>query len=264
MAKLKYNVKGVQRGKAPQPKPGLYQAQIVQIDQGRNKADTNDQLCVHFKITKAPKDLKKFVGVKVRTWIQTDNEATEWKFAEFLDAIGATAGGKDKGEVDLDKVVKKKTVVQMKIDGDTYKDEYQARVGTLMALSKDEDEDEEDDEDEDVEAEEDADDEEDDDDGDDEDESDGDDDDEDEEDLDEEDEDEEDADEEEGDDDDEEEEAVDYATMSLDDLRAECKSRGIKATVKKGGEQLKGAKLKKALIGKLEKDDESDDDPFED
>lgn len=248
MAKLKVDVTGVERGPMEPPKPGLYRAKIKEIKVGRNKADTNDQMEVTLQIV----DKGKEKGKTVRTWIQLDNPATAWKLAEFTDAIGLTKKGKkDKVSLDTDKV--KGTEVQIKIDGDEYEGRYQAKVGTIMPPASSDDEDADDDDEVDDEEEDDSDDEE---------ESDEDEDDEDPDEEDEDEEDEEDEDEDEDDEDDEEDEELDYSSMSLDDLRNECKNRGLKPTAKKNGEALKGAALKKALIKKLEKDDASDDDPF--
>lgn len=251
--KIKYNVKGVERGARKQPKPGLYRAKITQVEVGQSKAG-NDQLVVHFQITTDGSGRKtEFKGSKMRTWIGL-SEASQWKLGEFVDAVNGPESG------DLTKLIKAAvgTTVQIKVDGDTYTPEgsteaqYSAKVGTLTALPSDDDDD---DDDEEEDEDEDEDDDLDEDDDDEEEESDSDDDD---------DEDESDEDEDEDDDEehDEEEEEVDYSALSLDELRSTCKERGIKATVKKNGEQLKGAALKKALIAKLEKDDASEDDPF--
>ncbi len=259
--KLKYNVKGVDRGFVVVD-PGLYRAKVLDVKlEESSKGDP--MLVVHFAIKGG-----KFDGSKMRTWI-TLTERSEWKLAEFVDAVDGPETG------DINKLIKapKGKIVQFKVDPDEYEGKPTARVGTIMPVG-DEDEEEEDleeDEDDDVEEDDDEsdDDEEDEEDDDedesdeDEDESDEDDDDDDDEEDDVDDEDAEDDEEDDEDEDDEEEdedddEAVDYSTLKLDDLKDLAKQRGIKPTVKRKGELLKGAALKKALIAKLEKAD----DPF--
>lgn len=253
--KLKYNVKGVERGGWVNPDPGLYSAKILDVTVGESKSG-KDMITVHFQIKGG-----KFDGAKMRTWILIGEETSAWKVAEFVDAVGAPEQG------DLNKLIRaaKGKVVQIKVDADTYNDQPTSRVGTIMPKNEDEDEDDEEeldlDEDDDEEDDEDLDEDEDDEDDEDED---VDEDDDDEEDLDEddaddeddeddeEDEDEDDEDDDE-DDDEEDDEDVDLKSLSLDELRDLAKQNGIKPTVKRKGEQLKGAALKKALIAKLEK-----------
>lgn len=221
MAKLKWNLKGVERGGSfKYPPPGLYTGKIVQIDEGESKSG-NEMLTVHIKMLKGNKAGK---GIKMRTWILTDNEASMWKLAEFLDACGVTKGGKkETGSVDVQKLVG--TQLSVKVDPDTdQNDNPSSKIGQLSALP-DDDDDEEEDEDEDG--------------SDDEDES---------------DEDEDEESEEEDDEEDDEEEEVDYSEMSFAELKAEAKERGIK--LKKG---IKSP----GIIKLLEANDEEDDDPFD-
>ncbi len=245
--KLKYNVKGVDRGFVVVD-PGLYRAKVVDVKlEESSKGDP--MLVVHFAIKGG-----KFDGSKMRTWIVL-TERSEWKLAEFVDAIGGPEGGT------IDKLIRaaKGKFVQVKVDGDEYEGKPTARVGTIMPVNEDADEDEDEEEDEDDVEDDDDDDVDEDDDDDEEDEGKPDDeDDEDDEDEDDEYDDEDDEDEDE-DDDEEDDEPVDYSKLNLADVKDLAKQRGIKDTVKRKGEFLKGAALKKALIAKLEKAD----DPFE-
>ena len=241
-SKLKYNVKGVERGGRAVVKPGLYTGKIIEVEEGVSKAG-NDQLTVHLQIqTKG-----EFKGVKLRTWIGLA-EASAWKLAELVDAIGAKENGT------LDQLIKKAkgSVIEFRVEADTYNDQPTSRVGSLFPLDsgddEDDDEEDDDDDDDDEEEEEDDEDESDDDDEEDDDESDDDDDD--------------DDDDEEEEEEEEDEEPVDYKSLKLPEVVDLAKQRGLKATVKKGGELLKGAALKKALIVKLEKQDAENDDPF--
>ena len=226
MAKLKFDVTGVERGARKQPTPGLYTGKITKIEQGQSKAGA-DMLTVTLKITDKKGPQKEFKGTTIRTYILTDNEATAWKLAEFLDAVGATNGGKkNKGAIDLDKLVG--TELQFKVEGGTYNGEYSASVGRLIAMGEagddeDEEEIEDDDEAEDDDAEE--------------------------------------EDEEESDEDDEEEadeEEVDsYDEWEAGDLAEECEARGLAYTTKSGK-----PKAKAALVKLLLEDDENAEDPF--
>lgn len=232
MAKLKFDVAGVERGARKQPTPGLYTGKIAKIESGQSKAG-NDMLTVHLKITNRRGAQKEFKGTTVRTWVVTDNDATAWKLAEFLDAVGATNGGKkNKGAVDLDQLVG--TEIQFKVDGSTYNGEYSASVSTLMALPGEDEGDEGDD-----------------------DEADG-------PDLEEDDEGEDEADDEdegEEDEEDEEDEAdvADYSDLGIRDLKAEAKERGIKLPAKAKPKDIRELLIADDAEGGEEDDEEEDD-----
>lgn len=134
-------------------------------------------------------------------------------------------GKKQKGTLDLSNILGNE--VQVRVKSDSFEGEYRARVGAVLP-PKGEDEDADDDDDDDDTS---------DDDGDDGDADDSDDD---------------------GDDDDDDDDSSDdddgddYEEWSADELKAELKQRGLRAAGKKT-----------VLIGRLRKDDEDDDDPFE-
>lgn len=223
MAKLKFDVSGIERGARKQPTPGLYTGKIAEIVSGQSKAGA-DMLTVKLKITNKKGPQKEFKGATIRSYVLTDNEATAWKLAEFLDAVGATNGGKkNKGTLDLDSLVG--TEIQFKVEGGTYNGEYSASVGRLIAMGDtegdDEEVEEEDDESEPEEVEE-----------------------------------EEEESEDEPDDEDEEE--VDsYDEWETTDLAEECEARGLSYTTKSGK-----PKAKAALVKLLLEDDETAEDPF--
>jgi hypothetical protein len=250
--KIRYDVSDVPAGGFPQPDPGLYVGKVSKVEDKVAKSG-NKMLEVTLKIVSGGK--KKWKGVTVRTWIVyadaegNPNEATAWKLREFIDALGLKA----KGALDIRKIVG--TELQFKVDADSDDNgDYRARVGTLTPLAEDEEEDDDHDDDDDAD--------EDDDDTDEDDESDEDDDDDADEADDDDDEDDDDEDDEDEEDDDEDDEPVDFKSLPLDELKVIAKERGIKTTIKRKGEALKGAALKKALVEKIEADIEDDSDPF--
>lgn len=226
MAKLKFDVTGVERGARKQPTPGLYTGKIAEITQGQSKAG-NDMLTIKLKITNKKGPQKEFKGATIRTYVLPNSEGSEWKFAEFLDAVGATKGGKkNKGTLDLDAIVG--TEIQFKVEGGTYNGEYSASVGRLIAMGETEDdEEEEESEEEEPEAD-------------------------DEEEAEEDDESEDDEEEE-----DEGEEVDSYEEWDTGDLAEECEARGLAYTTKSGK-----PKAKAALVKLLIEDDENAEDPF--
>jgi hypothetical protein len=183
----------------------------------------NDQLRVVIKIT----DKGEFKGSNLFHYVPTDpNSPGFFRMEEFTRALGL----RKKGTLDTDKIVG--TPVQVRVKADSYEGEYRARVGSVLKAKGDaEDDDAEDLDDEDGTDDEDLDDDEpgnaSDDDGDD--------------------------DAAEGDDDaSDDEDGDDYDEWSADELKAELKERGLRVAGKRA-----------VLIGRLRKDDESDDDdPF--
>ena len=253
MARIKYNVEGVESGRTP-PKPGTYKAKVHSLTH-RDQDGKND-IEVVLEITDG-----KYKGSRLWSYVGL-GEASAWKMAEFVLALGK---GK-KGFVDTEKDVGKKLGIT--VTADEWKGEYRARVSKfLTADSMEDDEDEGEDLDTDDEDLDDEDDEESDED---EDESDEDEDDEEDEpappptkarkpgtqkvggkkaakvvepepEEDEEDEEDDSEDEEESD-----EEPEDYEAWSEDELREELESRGM---------STRGSK--KALIARIQKDDAS-------
>lgn len=263
MPKIKYDLRDVEAagGSFEAPPPGLYRAKLEQCNQKKSKSG-NDMLECVYELTRGD-----FKGSKVWDYIVIGVEGfPERKLRQFLEAVGHITGKKNaKGGFDPDEF--EDTEVQLRLKNETYDDEPRARVAAVLPLP-DDDEDEEE-----IDAEE---------------PEDG----EDEEGADEEytyedlaemdladlkeviDEEElgirvtkkskvetvlakvaealelepeEDEDEDEGD-----EDEVDYEDMTPEELKAECKDRGLKAAGKKA-----------VLIARLEKDDEEAEDPFE-
>jgi hypothetical protein len=265
MPKIKYDLRDVEAagGSFEAPPPGLYRAKLAECNQKKSKSG-NDMLECVYELTRGD-----FKGSKVWDYIVIGVEGfPERKLRQFLEAVGHITGKKNaKGGFDPDEF--EDTEVQLRLKNETYDDEPRARVAAVLPLPED-DEDEEEIEAEEPDAE------------DDDEEGDG------EEytyediaemdlaDLKEVIEEEElgirvtkkskvetvlakvaealelEPEEEEEEEDDEDGDEVEYEDMTPEELKAECKDRGLKAAGKKA-----------VLIARLEKDDEEAEDPFE-
>lgn len=124
MTKIKYNVKGVERGGGSfeQPKPGLYEMEIkeanARLDGGKNDIEL---------VLEVTKNNNEFAGSRVWTYVGL-GEASSWKLAELTDALGLP----ESGSIDTDKLVGKK--MKVKINADSFNDEYRARAGRFAPL----------------------------------------------------------------------------------------------------------------------------------
>lgn len=124
MAKIKYNVKGVDRGgNFEQPQPGLYEMEIKEANHRANDGKNDVELVL--EVTKAN---DKYSGSRVWTYVNL-GESSQWKLAEFTDALGLP----ETGTLDTDKLKGKK--LKVKINSDSYNNEYRARVGRFAPLS---------------------------------------------------------------------------------------------------------------------------------
>ncbi len=236
--KIRYDVTDVEEREFKPPKPGVYTANIDEIEAGESKAG-NPQLRIVLKITGGD-----FNGALLFHYVPTEPDAPG--AFRMLELLKVTGHNRKKGTLDTDSLVGK--TIRVRVKGDSYEGEYTAKVGTLMPPGEDE-EDEEDlseepktakttrrrraakpepEEEEDDEADDEGE--------------------EDEEDLDDEEEGEDGEDEGEGD----EEEGDDYDEWSITELKEELGNRGLRTAGKKT-----------VLIGRLRKDDEAEaDDPF--
>ena len=123
MAKIKYNVKGVDRGGTfEQPKPGLYEMEIMEanprLDGGKNDIEL---------VLEVTKNNDSFAGSRVWSYVAL-GESSQWKLAELTDALGLP----EDGTLDTDKLVGKK--MKVKINSDQYNNEYRARAGRFAPL----------------------------------------------------------------------------------------------------------------------------------
>lgn len=157
MAKIKYNVKGVDaKGDRPLPKPGVYRCKIVSCVDAK-PSGKDRRLEVQYEVTEG--DHK---GFKLYDYINLESEAAAWKLAQFIKACGLP----ESGNLDPDELIGTALSVRTRVDAGNEQYAPSAKPATLMPLDGDAEEDEEleeeDDEDE-SEEEEDSDDEEDDD-----------------------------------------------------------------------------------------------------
>lgn len=169
MAKIKYNVKGVDAsgGDFEKAKPGMYIAEIAEVNERDSKSGNGAMLEIVFKIKSDSKGKKKgIVGIGSQVWhyVMLEHEPSAFRLREFLEAIGKVQGKKgEAGTLDTDKLVGLELQVQLKPDRDQ-DGEYRPKVGKVLGLSdtaSDEDEDEDGEEEDDEESEEEADDDED-------------------------------------------------------------------------------------------------------
>jgi hypothetical protein len=124
VAKVKYNVKGVDRGgNFEQPKPGLYEMEIKEANL-RDKDGKNDIELV-LEITK---NNDEHVGARVWSYVGL-GDASQWKLAELIDALGLPEGG----TLDTVKLVGKK--MKVKVSADSWNNEYRARAGRFSPLA---------------------------------------------------------------------------------------------------------------------------------
>lgn len=217
MAVVKFDVSGTDPEKASQsfepPKPGVYLAKVAEINSGFSKNDDG-------KPDRQRPRLEVVYHIadgdykNAPLWDYLSfSEDSQWRMDQFLQAVGVSSKKKRKGSFDTDSLLGK--IVKVRVKADTNQSgDYRAKVGGVMSAPQEG----EDYEDEEPDGEED-----------------------------------EPGEDEDGEDEDEETNAVDYSTMSIKDLRIECKSRDLET----GG-------AKPALIARLEEADAaaapSDDD----
>lgn len=258
MPKIKFDVSSTDYGSAKDfesAPPGVYQAKIESCKPHKKKGErvaTSLEVVYRPKKTRDGGKLEQNYG-NIWDYIGL-SESSEWKYAQFLEAIGVATEKKRKGEFNTDKAEGVTVLIRVKADKDQ-DGNYKPKVASVFPLPESSDEDDEDEELEDEEMEgedsEDSDEES-------EDEDDEDADDEDEEDDDEDEEDEEDDEEEESE---EDEEELPYDEWELADLRAEVVERGL--LKKKEASKKKSATLARLLEENDSEEDDDDDDDDE-
>ena len=127
MAKIKYNVKDVERKSFEQPPPGVYEMEIMEanprLDGGKNDIEV---------VLEVTKNNDTAVGGRLWTYINL-GESSQWKLAEFTDALGLP----ETGTLDTDKLLGKK--LKVKVNPDSYKDDagnviQRSRAGRFSPL----------------------------------------------------------------------------------------------------------------------------------
>lgn len=130
MAKVKYNVSGVEGGgDFTPPKPGVYVAKIAEAS--RRTGEKND-IEVVYEIVKGD-----FKGSRIWDYVPL-TEAAAFRLRQFIDALGLG----EKGTLDTDKILGKK--VKIRVKGRTWNDEYRAEIGSVFALDDDTEDDSDD------------------------------------------------------------------------------------------------------------------------
>ena len=126
MAKITYNVEDAEPFEGGEQAPaGIYTAEVVQATHRTEKRDGSEANDIEIAL--------KLVDHEY-SWVFTYiglNDASAGRLRELTNALGL----KPKGTIDTDKLVGKK--LKVKINPDTYNDEYRARAGRLMSLSGD-------------------------------------------------------------------------------------------------------------------------------
>ncbi len=142
MPKVKYDVSDVEVMSFQQPKPGLYKCKVEEMDHGPSKAG-KPQFKVVFKVQDG-----EFKGSNLFHYVPSDPSSPGYfRLAELATAFGLRA----KGVIVTEKMVG--TTVNVRVKSDTYEGEYRARVGSVLPM-KGEDAAEEDLDDEDLDEEE--------------------------------------------------------------------------------------------------------------
>lgn len=147
MAKVKFDVSGVDpedsAGVTGEQAPvGVYPAKIRSCEAGYAKGENGQpdksrpMLIVEVSLLKP--NGKPAAYYPVRDYVSF-SDAAQWKLDQFLQAVGIASRNKRSGSFDTAKIVNKK--LKIRIKGDTYNGEYQARVGTYLVGTEDADED---------------------------------------------------------------------------------------------------------------------------
>jgi hypothetical protein len=140
MAKIKYNVKGVEsKGDKPLPKPGVYRCKVIScVDATPDGKDR--RLEVVYEITHGENK-----GFKLYDYINLVSEEAAWKLRQFLEACGIVKDGKkEAGSFDPDDLVGTGLSIRTRIQPANDNFAASAKPATLMPLDADGDEDEED------------------------------------------------------------------------------------------------------------------------
>src|ERR1044072_129212 len=154
MAKIKYDVRGVERSREfDTPIPvGVYKMVVSNAVKKKSKSSGNDMLELELEVPKG-----EHKGRKVWEYIVLD-ENSDWKVAQLIDALGM----KEKGTLDTDKLIGKSVKVRVKHEtwettNDEGEEELQvmSKVGSLLKPKDEAEEEETEEEEEEEESEED-------------------------------------------------------------------------------------------------------------
>jgi len=131
MTEISYDISGSDPEKATrefvQPKPGVYSAKIFALLPGFTD---NDKARPRIEVT-VELTGKEYKGARIFDYIGM-TESSAWKLDQFLQALGiATKTSKRKGKFKTETLLNKK--LRIRIKGDTYNDEYKAKLGQYLA-----------------------------------------------------------------------------------------------------------------------------------
>lgn len=139
MPKIKYDLRDVEAagGSFEAPPPGLYRATLSECSQKKSK-EGNEMLECIYELTRGD-----YKGSKVWDYIVIGVEGfPERKLRQFLEAVGHITGKKNaKGGFDPDEF--EDTEVQLRLKNETYDDEPRARVAAVLPLPEDDEDEEE-------------------------------------------------------------------------------------------------------------------------
>lgn len=137
MAKVKFNVKGVESGGGdrPLPKPGVYRCKITSCVVGQ-PTGKDKRIEVVYTITDG--DHKNF---PIYDYINLESEAAAWKLRQFLEAVGLVSEKKESGDFDPEELVGTALSVKTKVQPETEQYAASVKATLLMPLDGDADDD---------------------------------------------------------------------------------------------------------------------------
>lgn len=148
---IKFDVSNTEPGQASggePPKPGLYTAELHEIkyrtDRGDGKED--DLECIYRILDDETLEPDNKYG-RVWDYVGLQNETTEWKRAQFFEAIGVATDDKRTGSFNpKEHCIKfngqetdrtKGTRVKLRIKADSYQGDYKAKIAAVLPLPAD-------------------------------------------------------------------------------------------------------------------------------
>lgn len=136
MAKIKYNVKGVETGGGPLPKAGIYRCKVTSCVDGK-PADKGRRLEVVYEIQSDSSGDKTHKGHKLYDYIPLERDDMDWKVAQFIRAMGMP----DVGDFDPKETVGTALNVRVRIQPESEEYAAKATPATLIPLDGEEDSD---------------------------------------------------------------------------------------------------------------------------
>lgn len=138
MTTVKFDVRSSDPDKAisggEQPPPGLYKAKIKELKTGYAKGDDGEP----DKTRPRLEVVYELVGKKNANFVNlydylSFSEAAQWRLDQFLQAVGVASKSKRTGTFKTEQYLGHP--VRIRVKGETYNNEYRARVGQVMGGS---------------------------------------------------------------------------------------------------------------------------------